>query len=59
MPDYRTTLYWAPELKSDVKGKTQFSFYTSDVPGKYVMVTEGLSAKGQAGSQIRYFDVKN
>jgi len=58
MPDYRNTLYWAPGMKSGSDGKAQVSFYSSDLPGKYVLVAQGLSNKGEAGSQIRFFDVK-
>jgi hypothetical protein len=58
MPDYRNTLYWAPGMKSGSDGKAQVSFYSSDLPGKYVLVAQGLSGKGEAGSQIRFFKVK-
>jgi hypothetical protein len=58
MPDYRSTLYWTPAMKSGPDGKAQFSFYSSDLPGKYVLVAQGLSSKGEAGSQIGFFNVK-
>jgi hypothetical protein len=58
MPDYRNTMYWAPGVKSGSDGKAQVSFYSSDLPGKYALVIQGLSNKGEVGHQIRFFDVK-
>jgi hypothetical protein len=58
MPDYRTLLYWTPEIKSGSDGEKQLHFYTSDLPGKYAIVVQGLSDSGEPGSQVIYFDVK-
>lgn len=52
VPDFRTLLYWSPNVNGAV------SFYTSDQKGKYVGVIQGLSAKGEAGSQYFSFEVK-
>ena len=56
IPDYRNLLYWTPSIGA--QGKTAASFYTSDQPGKYVGVIQGLTAQGDAGSQYFMFDVK-
>ena len=58
MPDYRTLLFWSPEIKSDAEQKKQFSFYSSDLPGKYALVVQGLSSNGSPGSRVVYFTVK-
>jgi hypothetical protein len=58
IPDYRTALYWAPEIKTDSSGKTGVSFYTSDIPGKYAVVIQGLSDEGVPGSQTGFFEVR-
>jgi hypothetical protein len=58
MPDYRTLLYWSPEIKFDAEQKKQISFYSSDLPGKYVLILQGLSNKGLPGSQVVFFAVK-
>jgi hypothetical protein len=58
MPDYRTLLYWSPEIKFDAEQKKQVSFYTSDLPGKYALILQGLSNKGLPGSQVVFFTVK-
>jgi hypothetical protein len=56
LPDYRNVLYWSPNISAASKSVT--SFYSSDVPGKYVVVVEGMAADGTAGSGIGSFEVK-
>jgi hypothetical protein len=56
LPDYRNVLYWSPVLQT--APKSTLSFYSSDVPGKYIVVAEGLAADGTAGSGIGSFEVK-
>ncbi|HEY4936975.1 MAG TPA: hypothetical protein VII44_10360, partial [Puia sp.] len=58
MPDYRTLLYWSPQIKSGANGEKQLSFYTSDIPGKYALVVQGLTDSGVPGSQLIFFTVK-
>jgi hypothetical protein len=50
LPDFRNLLYWSPQIKTDGEGKDHFSFYTSDLPGKYVIVVQGITDNGFAGS---------
>jgi hypothetical protein len=57
LPDFRDLLFWSPNLHSDNNGNAQVSFYTSDRPGKYAVVVQGLTEKGFAGSQSFSFDV--
>ncbi|MDB5008605.1 MAG: hypothetical protein JWP45_2998, partial [Mucilaginibacter sp.] len=56
IPDFRNLLYWSPSVT--VSGKGPVSFYTSDQPGKYVGVIQGITATGDAASQYFTFDVK-
>jgi hypothetical protein len=58
MPDFRELLFWAPDLKTDANGKGQLSFYTSDIPGRYLVVVQGLSANGVAGNTNFTFTVE-
>jgi hypothetical protein len=58
LPDFRNVLFWAPMLPTDGQGRGALSFYSSDLPGKYVVVVEGLSADGKAGSGIGTFEVQ-
>ena len=50
LPDFRNLLFWSPVLNTDVNGKAAFSFYTGDIPGKYLVVVQGLASNGYAGS---------
>lgn len=58
IPDFRSLLFWRPDVRTDANGKTQLDFYTSDVAGKYMAVIQGLSTDGVAGSQSIVFEVK-
>ncbi|WP_295767302.1 hypothetical protein [uncultured Mucilaginibacter sp.] len=57
-PDFRTALYWSPDVYTDAAGNANLSFYTSDQPGKYAVVIQGLNADGEAGSKQFVFEVK-
>ncbi len=41
-PDYRTTLYWNPSIKTDKNGVATFKFYTSDYDNPFVIRIEGI-----------------
>ncbi len=58
LPDFRNLLYWTPDIKTGENGEQQVSFYTSDQPGKYAVVLQGLSASGNAGSKVFIIEVK-
>jgi hypothetical protein len=61
LPDFRNVLYWTPSLPAtdaQGKGKSALDFYSSDIPGRYVVVIEGLTADGSAGSSLTSFEVK-
>ncbi|HWD89305.1 MAG TPA: hypothetical protein VG367_14330 [Mucilaginibacter sp.] len=58
IPDFRTALYWNPDVNTNSAGKANLSFYTSDKPGQYIGVIEGITADGQSGSGIFTFEVK-
>lgn len=57
MPDFRNVLYWLPSAGTDVKGKNQASFYTSDQPGKYIAIIQGITKNGEAGMGYVTFEV--
>ncbi len=58
LPDFRNVLYWSPAVPINGAGKGGLSFYSSDLPGKYFVVVEGIAADGTAGSGIASFEVK-
>jgi len=54
--DFRNVLYWTPSVNN--MGNDVVSFYTSDQPGKYVGMVQGINRKGDAASQYFSFEVK-
>ena len=59
VPDARDMLYWSPALKTNQLGKQQLEFYSSDVPGKYLAVVQGITKNGKPGSARFTFQVIN
>jgi hypothetical protein len=57
LPDFRNVLYWCPAVPQGSTGKSTLSFYSSDLPGKYVVIVEGLTADGDEGGGIASFEV--
>lgn len=57
-PDLRSTIYWKPNLVTDEKGTSSFEFYTSDQPGKYRIILQGIDVNGRLGYQVMEFEVK-
>ena len=50
LPDFRNVLLWLPDAETGEDGAMQLSFYTSDLAGTYVVVVQGLTNDGKAGS---------
>jgi TonB-dependent Receptor Plug Domain len=47
-PDYRSTIYWNPQLNTDnVAGTCSVSFFAADLPGRYRIIVEGLTETGK------------
>ncbi len=57
LPDFRTTLYWSPNLKLTNQSTASLQFFASDIPGTYLMVVEGLSTAGKPGTGQLMFTV--
>ncbi len=51
IPDFRNTLYWNPDVRTDAKGRAAVEFYTSDEPGDYKILVEGYSSDGRRASK--------
>jgi hypothetical protein len=57
--DLRTTLYWNPGLAIPAgKDQLSLSFFTSDVPGIYVIKVQGFDDTGKPVSALAEFTVK-
>ncbi|MDO6389366.1 TonB-dependent receptor plug domain-containing protein [Pontibacter sp. BT731] len=55
LPDYRSTLHWQPNVKTDANGKATISFFTSDVITEFVAVCEGIARQGKVGATTYRF----
>ena len=58
IPDYRTTIFWKPDVTVSEAGGTSFEFYTSDFPTTYSVVIEGLTTDGKIVRQVEKIQVK-
>ncbi|WP_303309441.1 hypothetical protein [Hymenobacter sp. BT730] len=57
LPDLRNLLYWNPNVNTtNLQGET-LSFYTSDQRGRYLVVVQGLTEAGMAGTGSCTFEV--
>ena len=58
LPDFRTTLFWDPEIVVPVNG-TVATFFSSDQTGRYRIITEGISESGRICIGSAEFEVVN
>lgn len=56
--DDRLTLLWNPKIITDSEGRAEVTFYTSDMPGKYLITLEGISPEGIPGTGISYLEIR-
>ncbi len=57
-PDYRTTIYWNPAIKTDEKGLAKFEFYTSDYKNPCIIRIEGKTSDNRYISKTTYLQVE-
>lgn len=58
MEDLRTTIFWQPNLNSDIKGKAKLSYFNAGSPGTYRVTVEGMDAFGNLGRKVYTYEVK-
>jgi hypothetical protein len=58
-PDYRSTIFWEPNLLFSSKEKVSRSFYTADQTGKYQIIVEGISEDGRVVYHTESIEVVN
>jgi hypothetical protein len=58
LQDYRTTLHWQPNININENGTSAITFFTGDVPGRYIIYVEGITADGIPISKIQTFEVE-
>lgn len=52
LADLRNLMFWSPSVKTAPGGSTQLEFFTSDQPGRYRIVVQGLSTSGTPVSAV-------
>ena len=58
IPDYRTTIFWKPDVVISENGEATFEFYTSDFRTTYSVVIEGITDDGRIIRQVEKIRVK-
>jgi hypothetical protein len=56
-PDTRNTLCWEPKLKLNKSNTANITLTTSDTPGKYLIILNGINSKGEPFRQTSAFEV--
>ncbi len=55
--DYRTTLFWDPQINFNDNNLSNVSFFTGDEPGTYLIQIEGITLDGRTVSTTKSFVV--
>ncbi len=50
IPDFRNTLYWNPSVQRDIDGNYMMEFWSSDLPGDYEIIIQGINDEGKTVS---------
>jgi len=58
IPDFRTTIFWKPDVVISESGEASFEFYTSDFPTTYSVVIEGITTDGKIVRQVEKIRVE-
>lgn len=57
-PDFRTTIFWKPDVRTDASGNAAVRFYTADLATRYRIVVEGVTEKGIPVRAVSYITVE-
>ncbi|QEM12653.1 hypothetical protein [Mucilaginibacter rubeus] len=58
IPDYRTTIFWEPNIVTNETGEASFSYFNADTRGIYRVTVEGIDANGNLGRQVYRYKVE-
>ena len=56
--DFRTTVYWNPNIKTDKNGEAKINFYNSDATTAFRIITEGVGAGSLVGRREMTYSVQ-
>ncbi len=57
-PDFRSTIYWNPNVVTDTLGKAKVTFYSADMLTRYRVVVEGATATGKPFHAEQVIEIK-
>jgi len=55
--DYRSTIFWKPNMVSDKDGKANFEYFNANENGKYRVIIEGIDTYGNLAHKVYTYDV--
>ncbi|HEY0433665.1 MAG TPA: hypothetical protein VGC95_07320, partial [Chitinophagaceae bacterium] len=58
LPDFRSTILWKPDLLLEGQRSTTTTLFTSDLPGRYLIILNGLSPAGTPVSAVSQVSVR-
>lgn len=59
IPDFRTLLYWEPDVSTGEGGHSVLTFYSGDLPGTYLISVQGLTDNGLPGVSRGVVEVRS
>ena len=59
LPDFRSLLYWNPDVLTGLQKENNLQFYTSDQEGNYLIVVQGMTADGRSASTKQLIRVRH
>ncbi len=57
-PDFRSTLHWQPNVRTDASGKATITYWNTDAKATMKIIAEGVSAQGFVGVAKAEYRVK-
>jgi TonB-dependent SusC/RagA subfamily outer membrane receptor len=57
-PEFRPTIYWNPELRTDKDGNAIFDYYNAADAGTYKIIIEGMDSSGHIGRLVYRYKVE-
>ena len=57
-PDFRTTIFWKPDVVTGSDGKASVFFYAADIETRYRIIVEGITDKGIPFRHVSFVEVK-
>jgi hypothetical protein len=57
-PDFRSTLHWQPNVRTDATGKASITYWNTDANAKISIIAQGVSKSGRVGAGKGEYGVK-